>query len=198
MKFLSSQESRDATRENLKSVLSGVFSSIDAATMEGIETGLLSHGTVGDILDAFPGLSDSLGPALARWAAGLFAGGHDPSSAAGRVAAAFFAGFASSFREKSAGVPLGQTIAIDDETLESLAGAASEALAELAAAESSGVLRSIDIRELVVDKIDSLDMIEVERMILRVVDKELWAITVFGGILGAIIGIIQSLLFLLR
>ena len=60
------------------------------------------------------------------------------------------------------------------------------------------MLRSIDIRELVVDKIDSLDMIEVERMILKVVDKELWAITMFGGILGALIGILQSLLFLLR
>jgi len=198
MEFLSGPEARDAARENLKATLSGAFSSIDATAMEGVETGLLSHGTVGDILGAFPGLSDSLGPALARWAAGLFTGGQDPSRAAGRVAAAFFAGFASRFRERSADSPLGQTISIDEAALESLSGAASEALSELAAAESSGVLRSIDIRELVVDKIDSLDMIEVERMILKVVDKELWAITMFGGILGALIGILQSLLFLLR
>lgn len=198
MDFLSSPETRDAAREKLKTILSGAFSSIDPSAMEGIETGLLSHGTVGDVLEAFPGLSDSLGPALARWAAGLFAGGQDPARAAGRVAAAFFAGFATKFKERSADSPLGQTFAIDEATLESLSGAASEALAELAAAESSGVLRSIDIRELVVAKIDSLDMIEVERMILRVVDKELWAITMFGGILGAFIGILQSLLFLLR
>jgi len=79
-----------------------------------------------------------------------------------------------------------------------LADAASEGLVELAASESSDMLRSIDIRSLVIEKIDSLDMIDVERMILRVVDKELGAITAFGGILGALIGVFQSLLLFLR
>ncbi len=94
--------------------------------------------------------------------------------------------------------PLAMTLSIDQAELEALSTSVADGLVELAARESSGILRSLDVRTLVVDKIDSLDMIEVERMILRVVDKELGAITAFGGILGAIIGILQSLFMFLR
>jgi uncharacterized membrane protein YheB (UPF0754 family) len=113
------------------------------------------------------------------------------------VGASFFKAFAAGMKAGAADAPLGAIVDIDDRTLEGLALSASDGLTEMAAAESSGMLRSLDVRSLVVDKINTLDMIEVERMILKVVDKELGAITMFGGVLGAAIGIFQSLFMLL-
>ena len=56
---------------------------------------------------------------------------------------------------------------------------------------------ALDIRQMVVSKIDSLDMAEAERILLRVVSRELNWITILGGILGFFIGFTQSLLTLL-
>ncbi len=47
---------------------------------------------------------------------------------------------------------------------------------------------------MVVEKINGLDMADVERIILHVVNDELAWITILGGILGALIGVVQSLL----
>ena len=174
---------------------------MDAVSAARHISGLLGTVTMQGILDAFPGLGDRIGRAVAGWAAGLFAGengGNREGAATGKIASAFFTAFSLTFKERSSDVPLGETVQIESEALEALAASAAEGLSELAASESSDMLRSMDIRSLVIEKIDSLDMIDVERMILRVVDKELGAITVFGGILGAVIGVFQSLLFLLR
>lgn len=196
--FMADEASVSAARESLAATLRSAFGAIDAEAAGSIVSGSLERGTIGGALERFPGLEDRIGPAVARWAAGMFGRESASGSAAGRVAAAFFSAFSIRFGKEAASVPLGKTVALDDEALESLAVSASEGLAELAASESSSMLRSMDIRSLVVEKIDTLDMIDVERMILKVVDKELGAITIFGGILGAIIGIFQSLFFLLR
>ncbi|MDR0503091.1 MAG: DUF445 family protein [Treponema sp.] len=53
------------------------------------------------------------------------------------------------------------------------------------------ILASIDVKALVSDRIDSLDMLRVERIILDVMaDQFLW-IDIFGGILGFLIGLFQ-------
>ena len=83
-------------------------------------------------------------------------------------------------------------------SLDRLADVLSSALSELAAAESARLLSTIDIRSIVIAKVDSLNMIEVENLILRVVDRELGAITLLGGVLGAVIGLVQSLVLLAR
>lgn len=56
------------------------------------------------------------------------------------------------------------------------------------------LLKNINIRTLVSDRIDSLDMVDVEHIVLDVMDDQLKWINVFGAILGALIGGIQVLL----
>ena len=56
------------------------------------------------------------------------------------------------------------------------------------------ILESIDVNNLVVDKINTLDMEKVEKLILDIVRKQLRWINVFGALLGSIIGGAQLLL----
>ena len=58
-------------------------------------------------------------------------------------------------------------------------------------------LSSINVRLLVSDRINSLDMIRVEKIILDVMAGQLKWINFFGGILGAFIGFVQVILSLL-
>jgi uncharacterized membrane protein YheB (UPF0754 family) len=57
-----------------------------------------------------------------------------------------------------------------------------------------GFIESFDVRQLVVDKINGLDVAQVERLLLIVIQKHLRWINVFGGILGALIGFSQIVL----
>jgi len=61
------------------------------------------------------------------------------------------------------------------------------------------VLSSINIKSLVADRIDSLDMERVERIILDVISNQFKWIEIFGGILGFMIGLFQAVFtYLLR
>ena len=53
------------------------------------------------------------------------------------------------------------------------------------------ILKTINVKTLVSERIDSLDMLRVEKMILDVLAGQLWWINVFGGILGFLIGCFQ-------
>jgi uncharacterized membrane protein YheB (UPF0754 family) len=55
-----------------------------------------------------------------------------------------------------------------------------------------GALTSINVRALVSDRIDSLDMLQVEHIVLDVMANQLKWINLFGAILGAFIGGFQS------
>jgi uncharacterized membrane protein YheB (UPF0754 family) len=57
---------------------------------------------------------------------------------------------------------------------------------------SAALLRALDIKTLVSNRIDSLDMMQVEHIVLDVMANQLWWINVFGAILGALIGLFQS------
>jgi uncharacterized membrane protein YheB (UPF0754 family) len=57
---------------------------------------------------------------------------------------------------------------------------------------SAALLRTLNIKTLVSDRVDSLDMAQVEHIILDVMANQLWWINVFGAILGALIGLFQS------
>jgi uncharacterized membrane protein YheB (UPF0754 family) len=63
----------------------------------------------------------------------------------------------------------------------------------LAEEQTAAMLRTLNIRSLVSDRIDSLDMAQVEHIVLDVMANQLWWINVFGAILGALIGLFQSL-----
>jgi uncharacterized membrane protein YheB (UPF0754 family) len=58
--------------------------------------------------------------------------------------------------------------------------------------QSAALLRTLNIKTLVSDRIDSLDMEQVEHIVLDVMANQLWWINVFGAILGALIGLFQS------
>jgi uncharacterized membrane protein YheB (UPF0754 family) len=58
--------------------------------------------------------------------------------------------------------------------------------------QSAALLRALNIKTLVSDRVDSLDMAQVEHIILDVMANQLWWINVFGAILGALIGLFQS------
>jgi uncharacterized membrane protein YheB (UPF0754 family) len=60
-----------------------------------------------------------------------------------------------------------------------------------------GFIESFDVRQLVVDKINGLDVAQVEKLLLMVIQKHLRWINVFGGFLGALIGFSQLVLRLL-
>lgn len=203
LRFLSDPSENKKARENLAAVLRGALSTLDPQLFDQLAGSLLEEHTLGEFLDANPGLSGRLVPVLTGWlASNLGKGGAEAKPGdippLQRVASTFASTFVRSFLSIAGAEPLAMTLAIDDDELESLSTSIADGIVELAANESPAILRSLDVRSLVVDKIDSLDMIEVERMILRVVDRELGAITAFGGILGAIIGIFQSLLMFLR
>ncbi len=53
------------------------------------------------------------------------------------------------------------------------------------------ILDSINVKDLVVDKINSLDIKNVEKILLSVIQKHLKWINIFGAFLGALIGMIQ-------
>jgi uncharacterized membrane protein YheB (UPF0754 family) len=59
-------------------------------------------------------------------------------------------------------------------------------------------IESFDVRQLVVEKINNLDVAQVEQLLLMVIAKHLKWINLFGGLLGAIIGFSQLVLRLLR
>ena len=56
------------------------------------------------------------------------------------------------------------------------------------------ILQSIDIHDLVVSKINGLNIEEVESLLLRVIEKHLRWINIFGALLGGLIGLIQDAL----
>jgi len=56
------------------------------------------------------------------------------------------------------------------------------------------ILSSINIKTLVSDRIDSLDMLKVERIILDVLSNQLKYVELFGGILGFLMGMFQAAL----
>jgi uncharacterized membrane protein YheB (UPF0754 family) len=72
-----------------------------------------------------------------------------------------------------------------------------ETLLKIADGRIEGILKSINIKALVSDRINSLDMTEVEHIVLDVMDSQLKWINVFGAILGFFIGGLQVLLSLI-
>jgi uncharacterized membrane protein YheB (UPF0754 family) len=64
-------------------------------------------------------------------------------------------------------------------------------LMTMADGQMESILNSINIKNLVSDRIDSLDMIKVERIILDVMADQFMWINIFGGILGFLIGMFQ-------
>jgi uncharacterized membrane protein YheB (UPF0754 family) len=186
-----------ASREKLYLSLRAALDKPRPADAPGLVEAALGGLRAEQLLEALPGIQQALSASTAEWLASLLAHREEKSGAA-KALSGVIKGFADAFSERARAYSLGELSGLDDQSLFRLAHASSAGLAELAARESGALLASLDVRSLVVEKIDSLEMIEVERMLLRVIDRELRAVTWFGGILGFLIGIMQSIVFLFR
>jgi uncharacterized membrane protein YheB (UPF0754 family) len=71
-----------------------------------------------------------------------------------------------------------------------------EKILDTADKQTENLLTTINVKSLVSERIDSLDMLRVEKIILDVLADQLWWINIFGGILGALIGFSQVILSL--
>jgi uncharacterized membrane-anchored protein YjiN (DUF445 family) len=76
---------------------------------------------------------------------------------------------------------------------DSLEGRVTEKLFDALESQAENILKAVDVRELVSRRIDSLDMLQVEGIILDVMADQFKWIDIFGGILGFCIGLFQAL-----
>lgn len=91
----------------------------------------------------------------------------------------------------------GDFISLNEEKKASLDGFLSEGLISIMYEKSQDILSAVDVRSLVKNKIDSLDIMTVERILLDVLAAQFKWINIFGAILGALMGMIQILLALI-
>ena len=149
---------------------------------------------LGEILPGLPeslaaGLSGSLSAIPEASASGQGQGSALLSDALGD--------FVATYAERLKGKTMGEALALGDGEKRKIAGLIADGVASALSTQAERLVEALDIQSMVVEKINGLDMADVERIILHVVNDELAWITVLGGILGAIIGVIQSLLSLL-
>ncbi|MDR1144207.1 MAG: DUF445 family protein [Spirochaetaceae bacterium] len=92
--------------------------------------------------------------------------------------------------------PLSAFLALDGRRKERLDAYIGERLLGMVSRRIEEFLSTINVRTLVSERVDSLDMIEVEHIVLDVMANQLKWINVFGAILGALMGGFQVLLAL--
>lgn len=105
--------------------------------------------------------------------------------------------FIGSYAESVKGRSLASILSLDDARIKVFSDFLSAAICRALASQATQLVEALDIAGMVRTKIDELDMAEVERIILKVISRELAWITLLGGILGGVIGIVQSLISLL-
>jgi hypothetical protein len=93
----------------------------------------------------------------------------------------------------AADAPAGTLFAVSGERKKRLDEALCAYLLRIADEQIENVLASVNVRTMVSERIDSLAMIRVERIILDVMANQLKWINVFGAILGCMIGLVQVL-----
>ncbi|MDR2103948.1 MAG: DUF445 family protein [Treponema sp.] len=96
------------------------------------------------------------------------------------------------FLKKLGDYPLGDLFLIDKVKKEMLDALIRDKILALAEVQIGAALRSIDIKTMVTERIDSLEMIKVEQIVVDVIGRELKWINLFGAILGALIGLFQA------
>jgi hypothetical protein len=111
----------------------------------------------------------------------------------GRRGAGLWQDTRKSLLEQYGGQSLGALLAIPGEKKNALDRTLCSQLLRLADEQIENVLSSVDVRSLVSERIDSLEMIRVERIILDVMADQLKWIDAFGAVLGFLIGLFQAL-----
>ncbi|MDR1908486.1 MAG: DUF445 family protein [Spirochaetaceae bacterium] len=89
---------------------------------------------------------------------------------------------------------LGELLNLQGEVKEGLDRLIADRLFEAVDRQIGPILSTLDIKTMVEERIDSLEMIRVEKIVLDVMANQFTWINLFGGILGALIGFFQALL----
>lgn len=189
---------RLVTREAALSAVSAAFAALkdSGPGVADRVSGLLSSRpdfSLAGALEAV-GLSADELASRARSGAGQFLAS---SGAGGELLGIALSAFAASLPEGLKGQKLGSLASIDPELKKRLAVWLTDKGIEIISNEAGDIIKGFDVSKVVVEKINSLDMADMERMILGLADKELKWITVLGGVLGGIIGVLQSLISLI-
>ncbi|MDR1324732.1 MAG: DUF445 family protein [Treponema sp.] len=104
----------------------------------------------------------------------------------------FIPRFFKSFIESHHDLTLAGVLSLDTAKKEAFDTLLCDKLLSIADEQIEAALRSINVLSLVSERIDSLDMLQVEHIVLDVMANQLQWINVFGAILGAFIGVFQS------
>ena len=99
--------------------------------------------------------------------------------------------------KKYPGITLGEFLSVRDSQKRRIDYFLTEKAAAAAGENIDEMLVSLNVKTLVSDRINSLDMIRVENIILDVMAGQLKWINFFGAVLGALIGFVQVILSLL-
>lgn len=137
--------------------------------------------------------SDEPQRAVTMSAAGDIGGG----GAAGGIPSAVM-GFARSFVEAHGEMSVRELLGMDESAKAGFDRALATSLIATVDARVPDILETINIHDLVVSKINGLNIEEVEGLLLRVIEKHLRWINIFGALLGGLIGFIQDGLRLLN
>ena len=60
--------------------------------------------------------------------------------------------------------------------------------------EVPGIVKSLNLKKIVTDRIDSFDLLRLEQLLLSIMEEQFKYINLFGGLLGFLIGCINSIL----
>ncbi len=93
--------------------------------------------------------------------------------------------------------PMGELLGISDEQKARLDDFLCDRAGHLLETRLPEFVQGFDIRRMVVDRINKLDVAQVESLLMIVIAKHLKWINVFGALLGALIGLTQSVVALL-
>jgi uncharacterized membrane protein YheB (UPF0754 family) len=115
---------------------------------------------------------------------------HDPGSS-GKLAHAI-TGFISGYVDTNSDKSLGEALGVTAETKTTIDRLLASKSLELLNLKIQDILLTIGVRELVIERIDSLDVEDVEKIVLDFMKEEFTWINFFGLILGALIGLVQA------
>lgn len=87
--------------------------------------------------------------------------------------------------------PVSSLFAQGDDKINKIADAVVELYRKVVTDKLPEILKTIDIKQVVHNRIINMDVLEMERMILDICDKELRAVVWLGAVLGSIIGCIN-------
>ncbi len=107
---------------------------------------------------------------------------------------AFLGRFLESHRE----MKIRDFLGMDESTKSDFDRALAHTLIATVDARVPQILETVNVHDLVVSKINGLNIEEVEALLLRVIEKHLRWINIFGAVLGALIGFIQDFLRLIH